>query len=228
MGNPKVLPGPRLQASARATSLTDQVYLHLKEEILLATRAPDTLLIETELAESYGVSKTPIREALRLLVRDGLVTVLPRKGYLVRAVKLGDTREIFSLRSMIEPRLAADATRNAGTRELDGLAQLLDTQRTERNLEESLTAARRFHLEIADMARNRRAELILHGLLDEVRRLHHLMPNIESHIWSDEEIDAHEAILGAMRASDADLAYSLMEKHLDEVHHTMMSSLSAT
>ena len=72
----------------RPRSLTEQVYEALREDILRARRRPGQVVAEPELALHYGVSKTPVREALRLLAQDGCVIVLPRKGYLVRPLVL--------------------------------------------------------------------------------------------------------------------------------------------
>jgi GntR family transcriptional regulator, rspAB operon transcriptional repressor len=211
----------------RVLSMTEQVYHQLKEDILLAKWMPDSLLLEADLAEMYNMSKTPVREALRLLVRDGLVIVLPRKGYLVRPISLGDTREVFGLRTMIEPELAADAATFADADGIGRLNDLVQRQRQVSDLDASLGAARLFHLEIAELANNRRAEQVLHGLLDEIRRLHHLMPAVANHIWSKEEIGAHTDILAAISEGDAPRARTVMKRHLDEVSRAMMQSLTS-
>src|SRR5690242_19444441 len=92
----------------KTESLTQQVYENLKEEILRAVRAPGEMVAEPELALRYGVSKTPIREALRLLLQDGWVMALPRKGYLIRPLALEDVRDVFALRQLLEPQLSAE------------------------------------------------------------------------------------------------------------------------
>ena len=74
----KILAPDARRAEAPRQSLTDQVYESLREEILKVQWAPGDIVAEPELAGRYGVSKTPVREALRLLVQDGWVLVLPR------------------------------------------------------------------------------------------------------------------------------------------------------
>src|SRR3982074_1192487 len=83
-------PTPRGTAARRnsSKSLTDQVYESLKDDILRAHRAPGDLLLEPELVEDYHVSKTPIREALRLLIQEDWVIVMPRKGHLAPRLHL--------------------------------------------------------------------------------------------------------------------------------------------
>jgi DNA-binding GntR family transcriptional regulator len=210
----------------RTVSLTDQIYERVRQEIIQARWRPGAVLLEPELAAIYGVSKTPVREALRLLVQEDWVVILPRKGYLVRPLRLGDITEVFGLRLMIEPSLIADTARNAGPVGVELLSRRLNEQRDAVDLQSSLDAAREFHLAGAQFARNRRAERVLERLLDEVRRLHYLMPDVESHITSKVEIDAHEKIMKAIDASKPDEAADLMRSHLAEVAQTMIAAFS--
>ncbi len=211
----------------RQLSLTDQIYERVRQEIIEATWRPGQVLLEPELAALYGVSKTPVREALRLLVQEDWVVILPRKGYLVRPLRLGDVGEVFGLRMMIEPALIADTARTGGPAAIEVLRSHLDEQRrTDADLQRSLDAARRFHLAGAQLARNRRAESVLERLLAEVRRLHFLMPDVESHITSSVEIEAHEAILAAVEAGDPERAANLMRDHLGEVARTMVNAFA--
>jgi DNA-binding GntR family transcriptional regulator len=213
-------------APMRNQSLTDQIYDRVRQDIIQAKWRPGAVLLEPELATRYGVSKTPVREALRLLVQEDWIIILPRKGYLVRPLRLDDISEVFGLRMMIEPSLIADTARNAGQAGVALLAQRLAEQREAPDLQLSLDAARQFHLAVAQFARNRRAESVLEPLLDEVRRLHYLMPAVESHITSTVEIEAHEKILKAIDQSRPDEAAELMRTHLGEVAQTMISAFS--
>lgn len=215
-----------IAAPERTVSLTDQIYERVRQEIIQARWRPGEILLEPELAALYAVSKTPVREALRLLVQEDWVVILPRKGYLVRPLRLGDISEVFGLRMMIEPSLIADTAQNAGDAGVQLLAQRLAEQRDAPDLQRSLDAARQFHLAGAQFARNRRAERVLERLLDEVRRLHYLMPNVESHITSTVEIEAHEKIMLAIEAHEPDRAAVLMRTHLAEVAKTMVDAFS--
>lgn len=208
-------------------SLTDTVYEQLKGQILRVERAPGDVIFEAELAAQFGVSKTPVREALRLLAQTGWVVVLPRKGYIVRPVELSDVRDIFAIRRMFEPPLAAEAARGATPAQLDELDALLSQQAAAGdNLEDALGAARLFHLALAGIVGSRRVTSILEDLVDEVRRLHHLLPSVESHITSAEELEAHGHLVNALRSGDADTARDLMQAHLNEVARTLVKGFS--
>jgi DNA-binding GntR family transcriptional regulator len=203
--------------------LTEQVYESLKEAILRVEWAPGEMLAEPELALRYGVSKTPIREALRLLVQDGWVQVVPRKGYLIRSLGLEDVREVFALRQMLEPPMAADAALRADDVSLARLKDLVRQQREgQHELDLALSAARQFHLLMAELSGNGRAVRMLTGLVDEVRRLHHLMPQLENHITSTAEIDAHDRIVGAVADKDPEQASAHMREHLLEAGRAMV------
>ena len=75
-------------------NLVNDIYISLKQDILWLRLKPKTMLTETYLAEIYKTSKTPIREALSMLVRDELVSVFPRKGYMVTDVCMSDMRDM--------------------------------------------------------------------------------------------------------------------------------------
>lgn len=206
-------------------SLTDDVYRRLKEQILRVTRPPGAMLNEAQLAEEFGVSKTPVREALRLLSQTGWVVVLPRKGYIVRPVELRDVRDIFALRRMLEPPLAEQAAAKATDRHLDHLDALIEQQRAA-DLDKALEAARSFHLTLAGIAGSRRVHTILEDLVDEVRRLHYLLPHVEGHISSSDEVGSHTLIVAALRERNGPRAAALVLEHLNEVAQTLVRGFS--
>lgn len=211
-------------------SLTDEVYAKLKDEIVHVVRAPGDVVYESELASEFGVSKTPVREALRLLAHTGWIIVLPRRGYLVRPVELRDIRDIFAIRRMVEPALAAEAATAATPDDVAALESLLAQQSRpdDESPTAALGAARRFHLALADISGSHRVQSMLSELVDEVRRLHYLLPNVADHITSAEELRAHTLILGAVRARDAEKARALMTEHLNEVAHTLVKGFAGS
>ncbi|MFF3332779.1 GntR family transcriptional regulator [Streptomyces sp. NPDC002888] len=209
-------------------TLTDDVYARLRKQILTAERAPGDLLYEAELAGLFEVSKTPVREALRLLAQTGWVVVMPHKGYMVRPVKLSDVRDIFAIRRMIEPVLAAEACAMSDVpAHADQLESILERQSAAGgDIAQALGAARSFHLALAGIAGSARVLGILENLVDEVVRLHHLLPKIEGHIISTEEIEAHRKLVEALRAKDTSAMRGLMEEHLTEVARTLVTGFS--
>ena len=210
-----------------AMSLTDRTYLALKDDILKARRRPESVLMESELAVEYGVSKTPIREALRLLVNEGWVIVIPRKGYFVRPLQVDDVREVFGLRQMIEPGLAAAAAKRATSDDLDALDRHVDLQCTATNTEAALDAAAAFHLGIARLAGNARAERVLQNVVDEGRRIHYLFPGYDSRLTEEPEVQDHRNIVTAMRQQDLRKLQDIMEQHSQESLRRVLDNLAA-
>ncbi len=195
--------------------LTDLVHQRLREEILHARLQPGQTILEPDLAAQFGVSKTPVREALRLLVQDGWVTVLPRKGYLIRPLGLDDLREVFHLREMIEPGFAAEAAWRSAGNGGKAIREAVEAQRSaKQDVDLALESAAAFHIRIAEMAGNARGAKIVANLVDEVTRLHYLMPSLEAHIESREELDAHEQIAVAIESGNQKDASREMRDHL--------------
>jgi GntR family transcriptional regulator, rspAB operon transcriptional repressor len=225
-GSPVSPLGPvAVEAGPGRRSLTEQVYDALKREILTAQLRPSQPLIENDLAARFGVSKTPIREALRLLVQDGWIVVLPRKGYLVRPLSLEDVREVFALRLMLEPQVAAEAASHRSDALLDRLRAAAAGAR-EPSYQGAMRAARAFHLTVAEAAGSGRLSRVLEALLDEVERLLHLMPQLTDRITSMVEPAAHERIIAAIAAGDAEQAAAHMRAHLAEVSQLLVDSFA--
>lgn len=209
------LPRPDEDPGDRKQNVTDRIHQRLVEDILHARLQPGQPILEPNLAARFGVSKTPVREALRLLVQDGWVMVLPRKGYLVRPLGLDDLREVFHLREMLEPAFAAEAAWRAKGRLDHALHQAVDDLRAaSADVDQALASAAAFHIRIAELAGNARGAKIVANLVDEVTRLHYLVPSLEPHIKSTEELEAHEQIAAAIEAGDQRGASHAMRDHL--------------
>jgi DNA-binding GntR family transcriptional regulator len=196
------------------------VYNRLREDILRAQLLPGMTILEPELAARFGVSKTPVREALRLLVQDGWVIVLPRRGYLVRPLGLDDLRDVFQLREMIEPGFAAEAAARIGAADAE-LAATISKQSGQQDLAASLGAAADFHVRVAELSGNARATRIVANLVDEVTRLHFLIPTLENHISSADEIAAHQEIAAAIADGEDRRAARVMRDHLRITHRIL-------
>lgn len=213
------------QPGAERESASERVRRLIRTQILTAQLSPGEIVLEAELAKNFGVSKTPVREALQMLTVEGLVTVLPRKGYMVRTLSINDVRDVMELRLILEPPLLASAARNTSDELVAELRSLLDQQfNPDLDLEGRVQAAREFHLTCARASRNARAATLVRILTDEINRLHHLMPMVEDHISSPTERAAHEAILDSIARSDAAAAESQMREHLIESNAAMVAA----
>lgn len=204
-------------------SLTDRLAAELRSAILTGSLAPGSIVVEHRLAEEYSVSKTPVREALRLLTSQGLLTVLPKKGYLVRTMGLNDVQETLDLRMLLEPHAAAAAAGFLPQYLTARLRQLLDAQ-AEASSTDPLSAmnlAQDFHQAIADASRNTRLADSLRHCFDETARAHHVLPGLQRYMGIPTELEEHEAIYAAISASDARAAEDAMRVHLRSIRTAM-------
>jgi DNA-binding GntR family transcriptional regulator len=213
-------------ARAATPSLTEQVYAQLKDQILRSELRPGSVVLEGDLADQFGVSKTPIREALRLLVQDGWIDVMPRRGYLIRPIGLVDLREVYELRVIIEMSAGAAAAAKPSDELIERLTAAIDAQaHAGDSIERSIDASREFHLALASQIDNARLVKVLEGLLDEVERLLRMLPQLVSVMTSDDELEAHREIVSAIRAGDVESTRSHIESHLGDISRTLLDAI---
>jgi DNA-binding GntR family transcriptional regulator len=201
---PQSSPG-RVGGGAR--SERERVYQALRHDILALSIAPGTVLVERGLASRFAVSKTPIREALALLQRDGLVDALPRRGYLVTPVTVRDVHELFELRAALEGAAAELAAVRITADELGALERLLtppEIPTGREALARLLTRNRAFHTAIAHASRNGRLVAVIGQTLDEMTRL----------IAIGYEPGSHDVILEALRSGNGERARRAVVDHV--------------
>ncbi|MGW0915142.1 GntR family transcriptional regulator [Streptomyces sp. NPDC002784] len=218
---PAALPPLRQPASR-----TDRVRDALRQAILDGALPPGRALVERELAEMYGVSKTPVREALKQLQSTGLVEINAYQGVSVRKPDDRLVRELYTARRAAEPeavRLAAEqrgaAVYPAARRALDEAAVLIGSGETQ-----GLGIAnRRFHRELYTACDNS----FLCGFLDQLQDLTAFVAGLGWRLRAtfEEEAAEHAAILEAMEQGDADRAEQLTRSHIRKAQQTLSRTL---
>lgn len=224
--------GISVESPSRTTTTTtdrrsqaERVRAALRTEILRAELKPGAIVLESQLAEEHGVSKTPVREALQMLAVEGFVTVLPRKGYVVSGLNYRDVREVMDLRLMLEPPLFAMAARKVTEDVVKELQSIMANQfAPDATLDQRLDSAMDFHLACVRTSQNTWAVTIVKRLSEEIRRLHYLLPGVEMHVKSEAERAAHQQILDAIAAGDAPAAEQAIRDHLVESNTAMVRS----
>lgn len=194
--------------------LSAQVYGAIKSRILANGFEPGTVLQELGLAEELGVSRTPVREALRLLTDEGLVA---RRGrlYQTRQFSLSDVRQLYEVREALETAsvsLCAERATDVSLQSLTGVIaqQSMALQREDRSRFAELDST--FHLQIAGLADNR---LLLHhlsGLHDRVR-----LVRLQPADFVMRAVDEHRRILEAIQRRDTAVAVAEMRSHIRSV-----------
>lgn len=193
-------------------ALYEQVAERLRIGIVAHTMAPGSWIDEQALAIEYGISRTPLREALKVLAAEGLVTMKLRRGAYVTEVSERDLAEVYHLLALLESDAAADVSQNATAAEiaeLDALHAELETRVADRD--SFFAANERFHVRLLEIADNRwRMQLV--GDLRKVMKL-----NRHHSLFKRGRIEAslkeHRRIMAAIRARNGERVRQLMQQH---------------
>jgi len=217
-----VAPRPTGRAVTRADEICDRIRL----DILSLKLRPGTLLHEEDLAATYRVSRTPIREAIRKLERDGLVTVHPRRGAFIAEISLRQALEIDQLRELLEPAAAHQAALRISDDALLEISRALEALETVspgpddyvRYLEIDV----RLHQLILQTAGNE-------TMCEVVTRLHHRMNAVRIVTTAPryhESIAEHKRIIAALQARDGETAAREMATHISNATRARVRAFS--
>ena len=197
-------------------TLWEQVRDRLREDILGGELAAGTVLSETALADSFGVSRGPVREALGRLATEGLVTITPRRGAIVTELSAHEFVEAYQVREALETfaiRLAVPRLAEADLVRLRELHERMveHAQRGEVNAFFDANAA--FHDSFVTAADNRKLNEVYGRLMDQMGR--YLPRSLELRGTLERSIAEHSAILEAVEAGDAERAAHLLADHIE-------------
>jgi DNA-binding GntR family transcriptional regulator len=196
----------------------DRVYSHVKQAVLDRRYEGGTLLTEGELAETVGVSRTPVREALLRLEVEGLLKLYPKKGALVLAVSAQEIRDVVETRLLIEEFAVRKAV-PASSALLGRLAELLDEQRSWAvvgDLAAFTSADRAFHLEIVRSAGNEIMSKLYEQLRDRQLRMGVALLEANPERIT-RTLNEHEEVLDALRGGDGEAAAACVRQHISRV-----------
>lgn len=188
-------------------SLARAAYEVIKRDIVRCRLVPGAEMTEGGLAERYGFGKTPVRDALGRLAQEGLVKVLPRRGYLVSPINVKDVQDMFALRLLLEPeaaRLAAGRVDEAQIRRLDEICGACYEPIDPESAADFLYANTEFHVTIARASGNDRLATVVEQLLCESERVFHVGLRLRNR--SEEMTHEHRDLVNALVAGDGEAA----------------------
>jgi DNA-binding GntR family transcriptional regulator len=195
-------------------SLRERIVARLRQAIVAGDFAPNTHLREPELAARLRVSRTPLREAIRQLEAEGLVSTVPRVGSFVSAVTPKDAEDLYAIRVVIEGLAARQAAENPDPSKRHTLEAILKA------LEERTDDFRRyheisgqFHDVIVALSGNRRLQTIYHGLAHHVSRMRVLSNAVRGR--PAVSLQGHRRIAAAIIAGRGRDAERLMRTHIE-------------
>jgi DNA-binding GntR family transcriptional regulator len=196
-------------------TLWQRVYDHLREEILGGRLQPGTELQEVGLSEQLGVSRGPIREAIGRLAAEGLVTVRPRRGALVRSLSKDEFLEAYQVREALEwmaVRLAVPRLREEDLAALQRLVDGMEEHAARDEVEEFFDVNAAFHSYLVALSGNERLQETYGHLLGQIGRYRMRSLRLRGNL--QRSVNEHRAILRAARRGDPDRAAHLMAEHI--------------
>ena len=198
-----------------APALYEQVAERLRSRIFAHELAPGGWIDEQALAKEYGISRTPLREALKVLASEGLVVLKPRRGCYVTELSEQDIDEVFPVMAMLEGRVAEEAARRISSADFSRLTAIhdeLEHQAAANDADRFFEANQRFHTALQEIAGNR----YLAQLIDDARKVIKLTRRDSLRLDGrlKQSLAEHREILEALRLKDAELAGRRMHDHL--------------
>lgn len=202
------------QQFRRPPTAQEAVLAELRLSIISGELRPGEQVLQDALAERFGVSRVPLREALKILEGEGQVIYRPHRGYFVAELDIDDLREVYRIRDLLESEAVRVAVPQITGDELAALTMALeDVERASASgdLVTMAEANRRFHfglIEAAQMPRLSRLVRVLWDATDVYRSLYYSDGGHREAVN-----DEHSAVLEAVRAGDADRAEALLRTH---------------
>lgn len=217
------------QALSLPASRTELVLEEIRRAILTRELRPGQQLVEMELAQRLGVSKTPVREALKILSGSGLVTFSPYKGAAVRVVDRDLAQNVFDMRLLLEPEAVNRSVRRNPTRRFTEATRIL--------AEADKAGSGGDHAALSLLNRDFHRALyldcgnpLLVGMLDDLRDRAALVSVVgwdKTHSWNDEWSE-HAAILDRAHSGDAEGAAELLRQHIQGFTDRILPTIAAT
>jgi DNA-binding GntR family transcriptional regulator len=208
----------------RPKTVADRIADTLREGIARGALAAGTPLRQDDLAARFGFSRMPIRDALRQLEAEGLVTIHPTRGAAVARMDAVEIAEVYAIRSVLEAEALRLSVRHLVEADLAEAEAVLDQIDAEPDVRRWGQLNRAFHLRLYGACGNSRLLALIEAqqnLADRYVRI--LLSSLDYRLISQTE---HRAILAACRSRDTDAAVALLRRHLDEGSRTLVGSIA--
>lgn len=202
-------------------SLSTKVFKYIRDGIIEGRYQSGDYLVETKLADELGVSRTPIREALKQLELEDLAESIPNRGVVVKGISPEDINDIYTIRLQLEGLAAYWAAQRIKQGPLDHLAELVELMELYTRRNDSVNLARldsEFHEIIFAASNSRTLNHILTSLHQNAQ--HARQSALMSPVRVPKSFEEHREIYDALAAHDAERAKACMERHIQAAAHT--------
>ena len=210
-------PGPR---SASTDNVGLAVYEKLRVKAISHDFLPGERLNEVELAKEFGVSRTPLREALNRLTTEGFLRSIPGKGFFFRELDPKEIFDLYELRAAIEVAAVQLAVQRASTEEVNALARMVEDASAHEDcgVSDLIAADEAFHTRLIALAGNSEMSRVIHNINARIQFVRWI--NVDKFSKRAMHKD-HRAVIQALRQRDAESCAGLLQKHisrrLDEI-----------
>lgn len=207
--------------------LRDVVFENLRSAILEGKLKSGQRLMEVQLAEQLGVSRTPVREAIRKLELEGLVVMLPRKGAYVANISVKDLMDVLEIRACLEglgASLAAERRDEEDIKKLESIEKEFEEAVKTQNIEMLLKKDVEFHECIFEAANNKKLEKMINSIWEQVQRFR--TTYVSDYNASLSLLDEHQAILKAIKEANVVDAKKFAIEHIEKAEQFMLEHCS--
>ena len=205
--------------------LREVVLESLREAIKNEILEPGERLMEIQLADALGVSRTPIREALRKLELEGFIVMVPRKGAYVADISLKDITDIMEIRLALEELAAGLAADRITEEELEQMECSLVEKReaiSQGDMERLVEVDTQFHEALYQASRNERLVAMLNNLREQIQRFRILSLSHPGRM--KQSLNEHRSILEAVQEHDVMLARQLAREHIENAEQILLET----
>ena len=205
--------------------LRDVVFESLRTAILEGKLKSGQRLMEVQLAEQLGVSRTPIREAIRKLELEGLVIMLPRKGAYVADMSFKDLIDVLEIRASLDGLAASLASGRRRDEDIEGLEKLareFEESVKSGDIEEVLKKDVEFHEYIFSLANNKKLYQIINSLWEQVHRFR--VTYVSDYEASLSLVEEHNKIFEAIKEGNCELAQKYATEHIELAEQFFMEN----
>ncbi|MDH5518259.1 MAG: GntR family transcriptional regulator [Gammaproteobacteria bacterium] len=203
-----------------ADKLRDQIYQHQLQ--------PGDAIDEMAMCERFGISRTPLREALKVLDSEGLIVLIPRKGSFVRNMDIEELNELFPVMAVLEGLCAREAVENCtedDLKQLNCMHEKLEAYVLEGNIDAYYEQNFVFHQAIQDLSANKWLQRIIGDLRKILRLARHMQLTIPGRL--EASLGEHRQIMQAFTQADANMADQCMQNHLKQQWQSLVNKQRA-
>lgn len=214
MNPSRSLPSEHPRARFKKTNLSEVLVTYLKEQILNGELNPGDRLVETKIAEELEISQTPVREAIRQLSGEGIVTLVPHKGPIVRSLEMIDVYEIYSLRAGLEGMSMRFAVQWADAEEiewLEGHYAEMERKLHDESVTSLLDDSAILHQTIVNMSKHSRLITMYHALSFQISLVNRILGKKST---KQKEVDQHRELIVALKHGDPADAERVIRHHI--------------